>query len=544
MNKEINTSDETLTQLQEKYLKEIDRISSKELNTDQKRWAAQIIKRFNDNELEYIFQFIAQRIKIGFRFDVAPESNNQSIALLKKNEKLSFKFKDSKSTDNCLIIGENYDALKNLIVIEREAGLTYNYDVIYIDPPYNTESSLNDGNKLANDKENVAAKRFIYRDKYTRNGWLNMMNERLKLAKKLLKDDGVIFVSIDDNEQAYLKVLMDEIFGEENFVENFIFAKTGSNSGKIRKNAEYVLSYVKNIYRFLFNEKTSNPNESDSALYSKDVPVKSNEFPVILVNFKDLKDGIIKKGKYNNFELINDIFVSNYYNTNKFTLIGKSKWSQNELDKRVACGTTFMVKQKKSLAIRYYEQHSTYVIPKLLEKDKTGTNIFSNNEVKDIGIEFNYPKPSKLIKYLTNIHPNQNARILDFFAGSGTTGHAVLDLNREDGGNRTYTLVTNNQNEIAKSVNYERLYRINKGNSTDNQTFEWINKNKPYKTNLNVYDIEYIDVSPDTKDETDNIIKKLIQLLKDFGIPNLDINNQNHIKNLLNNLLSLNPQER
>ncbi|MGZ9797629.1 hypothetical protein ACXYRO_04115 [Mycoplasma sp. 4013] len=120
MNKEINTSDETLTQLQEKYLKEIDRISSKELNTDQKRWAAQIIKRFNDNELEYIFQFIAQRIKIGFRFDVAPESNNQSIALLKKNEKLSFKFKDSKSTDNCLIIGENYDALKNLIVIERE----------------------------------------------------------------------------------------------------------------------------------------------------------------------------------------------------------------------------------------------------------------------------------------------------------------------------------------------------------------------------------------------------------------------------------------
>ncbi|MGZ9755949.1 DNA methyltransferase [Mycoplasma sp. 246B] len=132
---------------------------------------------------------------------------------------------------------------------ERErAGLTYNYDVIYIDPPYNTESSLNDGNKLANDKENVAAKRFIYRDKYTRNGWLNMMNERLKLAKKLLKDDGVIFVSIDDNEQAYLKVLMDEIFGEENFVSCFIWQKKsggGLNSIFLWRSWIYIGLYKK-----------------------------------------------------------------------------------------------------------------------------------------------------------------------------------------------------------------------------------------------------------------------------------------------------------
>ncbi|MBU4692796.1 hypothetical protein KQ876_01070 [Mycoplasma sp. CSL7491-lung] len=92
--------------------------------------------------------------------------------------------------------------------------MDYNYDVIYIDPPYNTESARADENNSANDKENVGAYKFIYCDKFNRNGWLNMMNERLKLAKKLLKDDGVIFVSIDDNEQAYLKVLIDEIFGE------------------------------------------------------------------------------------------------------------------------------------------------------------------------------------------------------------------------------------------------------------------------------------------------------------------------------------------
>ncbi|WP_318031955.1 site-specific DNA-methyltransferase, partial [Ureaplasma miroungigenitalium] len=89
---------------------------------------------------------------------------------------------------------------------------------MYIDPPYNTEAANSDGNSVANDSLKINNNKFIYRDKFSRNGWLNMMNERLILAKELLKDDGVIFVSIDDSEQAYLKVLMDDIFGEENFV--------------------------------------------------------------------------------------------------------------------------------------------------------------------------------------------------------------------------------------------------------------------------------------------------------------------------------------
>ncbi|WP_406614747.1 DNA methyltransferase [Mycoplasma corogypsi] len=86
-----------------------------------------------------------------------------------------------------------------------------------MDPPYNTESAVTDGNSVADDKENISNSKFIYRDKFSRNGWLNMLQERLILARQLLKEDGVIFVSIDDSEQAYLKVLMDEIFGEKNF---------------------------------------------------------------------------------------------------------------------------------------------------------------------------------------------------------------------------------------------------------------------------------------------------------------------------------------
>ncbi|MGX9394989.1 hypothetical protein ACWXVP_01140 [Mycoplasma sp. 1781] len=104
------------------YIQKIDDISSKELNTDQKRLAIKILEKFQDDkkQLQYVFQFIAQRIKTGFRFDGAPESDWQTVALLEKDEKLSFVLDENKSKDNTLIIGENYDALKNLIVIERE----------------------------------------------------------------------------------------------------------------------------------------------------------------------------------------------------------------------------------------------------------------------------------------------------------------------------------------------------------------------------------------------------------------------------------------
>ncbi|WP_416371738.1 DNA methyltransferase, partial [Mesomycoplasma hyorhinis] len=165
------------------------------------------------DDFEQIWRFLKQRVATGFVFDEAPEINNQSIAILEKDEKLSFsssKMKDN--LQNSLIIGENYDVLKNLIGVERERE-DANFDLIYIDPPYNTQKTSDDGNNLTDDE--ITADKFIYRDKFSRTGWLNLLNERLKLAKQLLKEDGVIFVSIDDNEQAYLKVLMDEIFGEE-----------------------------------------------------------------------------------------------------------------------------------------------------------------------------------------------------------------------------------------------------------------------------------------------------------------------------------------
>ncbi|MGZ9797628.1 site-specific DNA-methyltransferase [Mycoplasma sp. 4013] len=417
---------------------------------------------------------------------------------------------------------------------ERErAGLTYNYDVIYIDPPYNTESSYEDGNGIANDKENIDNGKFAYRDKFSRNGWLNLINERLRLAKKLIKEDEVIFVSIDDSEQAYLKVLMDDIFGEENFIANFIWEKNYSpknNNKFVSVNHDYILSYAKNKEELKKFNRLKRNEKINSRYKDKDEK-----------GFYKLTD--LTKNSKNKFDI--------YWNNKTYKCPENSGWIFNKekiyeliKENRIVLPDD---ENKRPTLKRYLHEVSDLISKTILNYEVVGHTHESKNEINEILYKnaFDTPKPVRLIKHLIKlVEKDGNSRILDFFAGSGTTGHAVLDLNREDGGNRTYTLVTNNQNNIAKNVNYERLYRINKGNSTDNQTFEWINKNKPYKTNLNVYDIEYMDVSPDTKDETDNIIKKLIQLLKDFGIPNLDINNQNHIKNLLNDLLSLNPQER
>ncbi|EIE40228.1 DNA methyltransferase [Mycoplasmopsis canis] len=177
---------------------------------------------------------------------------------------------------------------------------------------------------------------------------------------------------------------------------------------------------------------------------------------------------------------------------------------------------------------------------------KLTNNEFSNaqetNVRSSVKINFVYPKSFNLIISFISLINNKNTRVLDFFAGSGTTGHAVLELNKEDGGNRTFTLVTNNENNIGIDVNYERLYRINHGIGSKGETFEWANKNEPYKSNLNVYNIKYYDISLFNNIDVKEIVKELIKLLKDFGVNSLSEESEKDYTNLLNSLLSLKPQ--
>ncbi|UWD34588.1 DNA methyltransferase [Mesomycoplasma molare] len=422
-----------------------------------------------------------------------------------------------------------------------------------MDPPYNTEATKNDGNSVANDKENINSNKFIYRDKYSRNGWLNFMNERLRLAKKLLKDDGVIFVSIDDSEQAYLKVLMDEIFGEENFVASMPRKTTShirlNSASELQKLHDYILVYFNlkasssfkkvNKGKITFNNKDENgefllkpfQNSGANGLRER----RPNLFYPIYINKNNSEFSIDEKNK-NNDDWI-EVFPKKVKN-NDGCWLWKKETFESKKDKIVYKNGTFFRK--------IYKEELTTLFK--LDHYKTWLDTFENRYgsklIADLGFSgmFDYPKPVEVIKFCINLKDNDDARILDFFSGSGTTAQAVLDLNREDYGNRTFTLVTNNENNIGIDVNYERLYRINHGFGTNNESFEWSKKNEPYKANLNVYSMDYIDISPFSNVDTKEIIKELIKVLNDFGVNNLNQENDFDIKELLNSLLSLKPQ--
>ncbi|TQC51293.1 site-specific DNA-methyltransferase [Mycoplasmopsis mucosicanis] len=364
------------------------------------------------------------------------------------------------------------------------------------------------------------------------------MNERLRMARQLLKEDGVIFVSIDDAEQAYLKVLMDEIFGEENFMVSFIWERTnhtnqGNTGKKVFRNSEYIHTYCKNaLFLDYFNE--GDKFDFDSA------PLKNNSNKEKELVFKP-----------------NQIFIKedNSYNLEELKIKIKSRWNQERVIEELEKGTKFRLTNKKEQIIRvtYAEDKQGFVVPKSLlntsklfsERYNKPTTEHGTKELNSLinSNLFSYPKPKELIMYLISLIKGKEFKVLDFFAGSGTTAHAVLDLNREDGGHRTYTLVTNNENNIAKDVCYERLFRINKGvGSKGEKDFDWIKKNEPYNTSLDVFNIKYFDTNLlNTQNEL--IKETLKQEFVDFGIDIRQMEKMNTFA-LLTALYSLKPVKK
>ena len=348
---------------------------------------------------------------------------------------------------NFLIEGDNFYAL-NILRYTHQGKI----DLIYIDPPYNTGNKDFKYNDAFVDKE----------DTYRHSKWLSFMSKRISLAKELLSDTGVIFVSIGDDEQANLKLLMDSIFGENNFVDLFLWNKTQtppSLSHKSRNNIDYILCYEKKKNRNKYFAKLS--QNSDAPLLNKGNGVRDLSFPPNSVKF-NIPDGVYKPEKKSGVHLKTQCIVKNGLNQNSFTLSGEFKWGPENLEKEISLGTYFLIKSK-NFSIRYQKVNSRVsdMVPnKLIDGSfNVGTNEEASSHMKRMGLNFSYPKPVSLIKFLINMttRDNKSAVILDFFAGSGTTGEAVLQLNKEDSGKRTFILVTNNEENICKDVTYPRI---------------------------------------------------------------------------------------
>lgn len=374
---------------------------------------------------------------------------------------------ENKTSENLLIKGDNLEVLKHLSNAYHEK-----VKMIYIDPPYNTGSdgfvyeddrkfTVEEFSELAGVDTDQSKKilSFVNSKSNSHSAWLTFMYPRLYIAKQLLKDDGVIFVSIDDNEVAQLRILMDDVFGEENFVEIFSWTKTSTPpalSNKSRKTNEYILCYEKNknSYRY-FGEDLDG---GDQPLGNEGNNVGTLEIPKEKIKFL-LKDGKYNAGLYHRIKLLDTINIKNGEPDKNVRVEGRFKWQQSFLNNEVSKGTTFIIKSEK-FSIRFlriedesYKTPTNYIKDKIINPviDKENCNV-DTNETSSSQLEelfgcrvFEFPKPVSLIKYFVNFIPETDL-ILDFFAGSGTTGDVVMQLNAEDRangkeGNRKYILV-------------------------------------------------------------------------------------------------------
>ena len=434
--------------------------------------------------------------KYGLVFEEHRESIDEvlenNLPVLTENKGL---FIDNGGQVNFLIEGDNLASLKLL-----EKTHKGKIDLIYIDPPYNT------GNK-----DFVYDDSFVdSNDTFRHSKWLSFMEKRLQIARNLLSEKGVIFISIDDNEQSALKMLCDNVFGEQNLITVFHWEKTqhfGRQKINSYSNCEYVLTYAKRLIdgkiKELLVEKI-NSELTDAPLYNASNNVKVLTFPIGSVKF-NIADGEYCKTTSDDYILLSPVIVKNHTNINELVLQFKSRWAQSTVDEEYLKGTTFWVKSEK-FAIRtiYHQGKSSTVAPKSIIftnnnnpfvainrfGEKVGVNENASAELNDIVANdiFSYPKPTSLITYLLSLYYDEidscftdNLIILDFFAGSGTTGHAVMKLNAEGGGSRKFILCTNNENNICRDVTYERIKRV-------------IAK-EDYKASLKYFKVDYLPIS-------------------------------------------------
>ena len=366
---------------------------------------------------------------------------------------------------NKIIHGDNLEALKSLLP-EYEGKIK----CIYIDPPYNTGNE----NWVYNDNVNhPKIKKWLGEvvgkegeDLSRHDKWLCMMYPRLKLLHKLLREDGVIFISIDDNEQANLKLIMDEIFGSSNFLglitrKQSSGSKNDTGNNKVITTADYLIPYRKSNFEFLPYKVKTNKNfrlkDEFGSFSARALEMQGGDD--MLSQRPKMGYSIYHNNKENKIQLLFDYQLEKepFYEVENKELLsqgyecyrprkrgkeqGRWRWGADTFIEKFQNNLVYFDKER--VFIKERESDFIEKFPEALIEEFLNTQ--GTNELKEIFNEkiFDFPKPSDLIKFLLMVstNPNTNDIILDSFAGSGTTAHAVLNLNRQDGGNRKFILI-------------------------------------------------------------------------------------------------------
>ena len=378
---------------------------------------------------------------------------------------------------NFLLEGDNLAALKLLEKTHRG-----NIDLIFIDPPYNTRN----GDFGYDDS------RVDLTDTFRHSKWVSFMSERLLVARRLLKNDGVIFIAIDDNEQAALKLLCDQLFGEENFLASIIWQHSiqpKGYSGTFSVHHNYILCYQKTA-QFVLNS-LPRTDEDNKAYANPDNDPRGR-----------WRSGDVRNALYRP-NLIYDI-ISPSGNVIKPCANGW-RWSKETVEEKIKSGEIIFSKDETRIIRKIYLDTLEGRTPETIWFGKdVGTTRSAMSEIKEIfgSSAFGTPKPTSLIERTLRLISRTDATVLDFFAGSGTTGHAVMKLNAEDGGTRRFILCTNNDNGICRDVTYERIRRV-------------IDK-EDYAASLKYYKVGYVPISDrmyyEYADELLRHIRELVEL--------------------------------
>lgn len=431
---------------------------------------------------------------------------------------------------NFLLEGDNLHSLKLL-----EKTHKGKVDVIYIDPPYNT------GNKdfIYNDE-------FVGReDSFRHSTWLSFLSERLRIAHKLLSPDGLIFVSIDDNEQAQLKLLMDEIFSEDNFIICMprITKKSGKTTSAYAKNHDYILVYTKREQDIFVMEehvdeafkyedeyvrergkyKLNQTLDYDSLSYSSslDYPLEIEGEIFYPGSSKELWEER-QKGNHRRADWAwrwsKKLFQFGY--DNGFVVIKRKKGGSARIYTKTYLNAKIGKDSNGSFVIEYNKRVKATSSLEYIDNKYSNDNAKKDLSLFGLGDKFDYSKPVELIKKLIKAYYKNDALILDFFAGSGTTAQAVLELNEEDGGSRRFIVCTNNENNICQEVTYQRIKTVLTGRMASGSEYK-----KRVKGNLKYYRTDFVDKnSAELVDELLEHIVEMIQL--EYGV---SINNSQYL---------------